>query len=695
MFDVQERRLYWVVFFTMFFAGIGHSVPVEFEDEPLKSLVAAKLGVETPSETDMLRLEELSVPWGTIRSLQGLEAARNLVRLDIENNSIVSLEPIRNLKKLKQLDVSGCGLRSLESLANLNDLEILEASRNALDQTAFLKNHPWLQKLDLSDNGLSDITHLSTLLKLESLHLDNNQIRDISVLAGLNGLKTLSCFGNRLQDFNGIRHLEGLEMLQLGCNAIADIAVLSQLKHLRYLGLTDNRISDISPLFELKNLELLELGENRIVDVSCMTDLLELKYLALQNNNISDITSLYTLKQIEMLNLNGNPLNEGSVELMLPLLFLRDPDRVNIYFAEKRYETDDRELRELPPLEYLIGPDAAISPDGKYLAIVIGPRHRIGLEIPDEAARVYIFDLAGPGGALIPVPGTMGVGFDLGRYSMAWRCGTSGSELFVSIDWYASSLEPPMLKGFALLPDGQVKQVYSRYFWNKNLSGVERLQWLADGTVLSGQYCGQLVLLNDAEGPLRRFNVRGEEFAWDGQDVLYAATGSGLVRVEIPVSGGAQPKPYAAANCETCLGGITDHKPIYSFGSEIFVGSKLIYAAKGEIQQLYAGDSEIVFHQGDSVCVIDFQGSLIYSKALQTRTRILAFAPDGKYFYVLEDNRTIQKWSTSDPHDSAVIYGLQRQGGSAGETLPVRLQADDGRDGFVVAGVMEGARTEL
>ena len=446
---IKNNRVGIFVFFFLFSSCVtlGSPSAIEFGDSHLKSIIEETLKKKDPNTIDILGLESLEVPWATIRSIKGLEMALNLKKLDVENNSICCLEPIKNLRHIEELDISGCGTSDSDNLANIKSLKILKASRNQFSNISFLENLMNLEELDLSDNNIADIEPLGVLTDLRGLSLDNNMISDISVLAKLKKLKGLTCFGNQIRDITDLSQLYKMENLELGRNEIENIEALSELSQLVGLGLTGNKIKNILPLSQLKKLELLELGENSIVDVSPLSDLTELGYLALQRNMIKDISGIDALTKIEVLNLNGNPLDYDSLEFSLPLLFLRKPEEIKIYWSGRKYETDDRELRGKEPIQYSIGPYAEMSPDERYLTIVIGPRHPF-LPVPDETASVYLLDTESKNAQLSHIPYTTGIKFHFGQYPIAWRRSTASLELYVFTDWFVPSLETPCLKGF-------------------------------------------------------------------------------------------------------------------------------------------------------------------------------------------------------------------------------------------------------
>ena len=127
--------------------------------------------------TEMATLTELSAPNANITDLTGLEAAPNLIRLDlgagyvaaegrfINTNAISDLAPLSGLTALTRLDLEGNSISDISALSGLTNLVILE----------------------LGDNGISDISVLSGLTNLFFVALWNNLISDISPLVANEG----------------------------------------------------------------------------------------------------------------------------------------------------------------------------------------------------------------------------------------------------------------------------------------------------------------------------------------------------------------------------------------------------------------------------------------------------------------------------------------------------------------------------
>ena len=140
------------------------------QDSHLRAAIKQELGKEkldVLTAEDLRELKYLGLQQVGIRSLSGIEAAINLVELNIDGNSVSSIGPLANLTNLRLFSAAGADISDLTPLTNLTKLETL----------------------DLWDNEISDISQLTGLTQLKRLRLGNNKISDVSPLANLNPTK--------------------------------------------------------------------------------------------------------------------------------------------------------------------------------------------------------------------------------------------------------------------------------------------------------------------------------------------------------------------------------------------------------------------------------------------------------------------------------------------------------------------------
>ncbi|AKL96187.1 leucine rich repeats-containing protein [Clostridium aceticum] len=210
-----------------------------------------------------------------ITSLVGLEQAKSLEVLWIQNNNIQDLSPLKGLTKLNSLTLSNNSIESINALKDLNEL-----------QTLYIDN-----------NNITDIGALKELNKLETLVISNNNISDIRVLEGKTELKSFESYGN---------------------SGIEDISSLKDSLKLEFLIIVDSKIKDISVLEDKTNLKHLALIEGDIENIKSLENLRNLEVLLLTDNNIKDISPLLPFDIFDTINIDGNPLwkNDGTNSML-------------------------------------------------------------------------------------------------------------------------------------------------------------------------------------------------------------------------------------------------------------------------------------------------------------------------------------------------------------------------------------------
>ena len=214
-----------------------HHNQVFIEDEVLKNELMFELdfceaNLLTTEEAERIENIEISAK-ESIRSLKGLEYFKNLKSLNIrisepiEQNEIVDLSPLKELRELRTLYLS---FNRISDLSPLVDLQLLE-------------------NLSLSYNEITDISILAKLKRLKTLALSNNQIKDITSLKNLSQLKSLSLFNNKITDISPLKNLKNLRVLLIDGNELNVASALNELPIMKFIDVKcKNEISSALPL---------------------------------------------------------------------------------------------------------------------------------------------------------------------------------------------------------------------------------------------------------------------------------------------------------------------------------------------------------------------------------------------------------------------------------------------------------------
>ncbi|VDM52934.1 unnamed protein product, partial [Angiostrongylus costaricensis] len=233
--------------FSLFPVYSSNEIDLNFEGMQLERV--PQRSPITDEEYNPAEIRRLNLSKNNILHLSCLPAFKNLVSLDVSNNSLSVLS--EDIGALTQL-------RTFSARNNL--LEDLPKSMNKLDQ---------MEALYLSGNRF-EIVPLAVLkmCRLRILHLGGNRIESVPYDIGC---------------------LIKLEILYLGGNLLKDVpATIGRLQRLSSLSLCDNQLETIPSTFgELRNLE----------------------NLSLHNNVLRTLpTEIVKLRNLQQLSLRQNPL---------------------------------------------------------------------------------------------------------------------------------------------------------------------------------------------------------------------------------------------------------------------------------------------------------------------------------------------------------------------------------------------------
>ena len=186
--------------------------PTLISDQNLAAAVREEIGAPITRQS-LRKLTHLEIPNRRIRSLNGLQHARNLRYIDlgsefiagignVNSNRVSDFSPLVGLPYFAYLRLDRNGISNLFTLARLRNLKYLSLNDNAIRNIAALSGLTGLIELSLDNNFITNIAPLAGLRNLTYLSLNNNAIRNVSALAGLRNLKTLHIFNNGISDIS-------------------------------------------------------------------------------------------------------------------------------------------------------------------------------------------------------------------------------------------------------------------------------------------------------------------------------------------------------------------------------------------------------------------------------------------------------------------------------------------------------------
>ncbi|KAL0036903.1 hypothetical protein WJX77_004420 [Trebouxia sp. C0004] len=224
---------------------------------------------EFPDE-DAPSMQKLALSGKGIEKIVRLNACSQLIRLDLSNNNLTSLEGVSQNVTLKWLSAQSNQITALTGLDTLKQLQVLDLGHNALSGRLTITGLPSLRALMLNDNQLTGIEGLGLLPELNTLILKQNQVTDLGTsLHGCTALAKLSVARNRLQ--------------QLG-------SALSECSSLAELRVSHNAVQSLpQELSRNRRLKIIEAGANQI-------------------GNFEEVQVLSQLPSLHQLNLRGCPI---------------------------------------------------------------------------------------------------------------------------------------------------------------------------------------------------------------------------------------------------------------------------------------------------------------------------------------------------------------------------------------------------
>lgn len=259
-----------------------------------------------------------------LKSLRELNLIGNL---SSENNKMIGLESMRDLRHLKTL----CLKSNLTKMpTNITELSphlirlVVHNDGTKLMVLNSLKKMINLIELELHNCELERIPHgIFSLTNLQELDLKSNSIRTIEEIISFQHLKRLTClklWHNKIITIpSSISQVRSLEALHLSHNKLESLPpALFTLPKLRHLDLSHNSIPVLPPdVGLLHNLQYLAMNSNKLeVLPKTLFRCTKLKALLLGNNALTVLPeSVGQLIQLAQLELRGNCLDRLPVQL--------------------------------------------------------------------------------------------------------------------------------------------------------------------------------------------------------------------------------------------------------------------------------------------------------------------------------------------------------------------------------------------
>jgi len=215
---------------------VESEVVVTFDCPELERLVRSELNKETGDilSTDMMNLYYIRPNGDNVKSLKGLEYAKNLTDFGILRNEIEleSLEPISNLTSLTRINVSYTTVKEPVTFGKLDQVTYFALIDTNISDVSYLSEFKSLEHLTLTNNGIETIDALSSLENLTQLNISRNNISSLEALRGKDKIESLNIQGNNVSDIEPLEDLLSLQTATLSYNPITNLKPLESLPKL-------------------------------------------------------------------------------------------------------------------------------------------------------------------------------------------------------------------------------------------------------------------------------------------------------------------------------------------------------------------------------------------------------------------------------------------------------------------------------
>ena len=259
-----------------------------------------------------------------LRALQHLDCARTgvvelgplaglsaLQTLDCSHTRVVELRPLAGLSALQTLNCSGTGVVELGPLAGLSALQTLDCSRTGVVELRPLAGLSALQTLNCAATGVVELGPLAALSALQTLYFALTGVVELEPLAGLSALQTLDCSDTGVVELGPLAGLSALQTLNCSFTGVVELGPLAELLALQTLDCWGTGVVALGPLAGLSALQTLDCSHTRVVELRPLAGLSALQTLNCSGTGVVELGPLAGLSALQTLDCSET----GVVEL--------------------------------------------------------------------------------------------------------------------------------------------------------------------------------------------------------------------------------------------------------------------------------------------------------------------------------------------------------------------------------------------
>jgi internalin A len=267
----------------------GFAQEITIPDPHLNAVIRATIQkTDGPlTQEDMLGLTNLSAIFQSITNLEGLDAAHNLIALQLDDNKVTRVsfpDGLTHLTNLKFLDMGGNPISELILSGTLTNLDRIRIEDAALTNLFLPEGLTRLTEIRVGFNRLTSLRVPADMTNLELLSVYQNQLTNVVVPPNLPALREINLDGNSLTSFQVPAGLAKLESLIVSGNHLSNFSLREEMTNLTYLRLNDNQLTSLTIPSTLKKLSLLTLDRNQLTNLTLPPDLTNLQALSMEGN---------------------------------------------------------------------------------------------------------------------------------------------------------------------------------------------------------------------------------------------------------------------------------------------------------------------------------------------------------------------------------------------------------------------------
>ncbi|WP_126780644.1 leucine-rich repeat domain-containing protein [Idiomarina ramblicola] len=270
------------------------------------------------------RVDAISCSDTSVKTLEGLEQYKNLIKLELRNTSIKDFSAVSKLHNLQEFDISLSRSEWFEPISNIE----------------FLANKPYLRSVNLTNQWIEDISPIQTSTLLRELKLSEARFSDFSPIWQLKYLENLSIQRQpALSDaeFIGASNLTNLKSLTLAHAKVTTLAPISEAYKLVNLSTDDVPLTYIPPLVNMNSLREIFIHVSDLTNIDFLKGARNLHSVYFGYAPVEDVSGLNGIESLYYLDFPGTKVGQQAktfFEVMESLPTLRYVDVSEVQFSD-------------------------------------------------------------------------------------------------------------------------------------------------------------------------------------------------------------------------------------------------------------------------------------------------------------------------------------------------------------------------